>query len=369
MKKLFTILALLSVAFTANAQNISDIAWLRKVKVQTSIDAVGNGVKGKIFFVAPKNCKTNDVTGVYFVENSYKDSNDMHQPIHVTGLIYHDTGDGKEYLGIKVVEELYKSESDVQPCAYMEREIKLDDVSAQYIIDTSTGDTEWKFDPVLPYTETTNPRTKYPTISFCPNNNHPHAIDLGLPSGTKWACCNVGATKSEEEGGYYAWGETEEKDAYNEVTYQYCTGENPNDYGWYRQNIQYQYIGKDISGTKYDVAHVKWGGSWVMPSVEQLRELLDNCTYECTDLNGVKGGKFTSKTNGASIFLPAADFRSNDYIIGIGSSGSYWSSTSQYLSNVNKAYTLAFHPDSAHWNDVADLHDRYHGRTVRPVCK
>ena len=356
MRKLFTILALMLVAFTANAQNISDIAWLRKVKVQTSIDAVGNGVKGKIFFVAPKNCKTNDVTGVYFVKNSYKDRNDMHQPIHVTGLIYHDTGDGKEYLGIKVVEELYKSESDVQPCGYMEREIKLDDVSAQYIIDTSTGDTEWKFAPDLPFTVTTNPRTKYPTISSCPNNNHPHAIDLGLPSGTKWACCNVGATKPEDYGGYYAWGETETKSTYSWSTYIHCD-----------LTIRSCHnIGKDISGTKYDVAHVKWGGSWVMPSVEQLRELLDNCTYECTDLNGVEGGKFTSKTNGASIFLPAADFRSNDYILPSG--GSYWSSTSKYPSYPEYAYNLNFSPSGAHWNDYG-MHERYLGRTVRPVCK
>ena len=353
MKKLFTILALLSVAFTANAQNISDIAWLRKVKVQTSIDAVGNGVKGKIFFVAPKNCKTNDVTGVYFVKNSYKDSNDMHQPIHVTGLIYHDTGDGKEYLGIKVVEELYKSESDVQPCGYMEREIKLDDVSAQYIIDTSTGDTEWKFDPVLPYTETTNPRTKYPTISFCPNNNHPHAIDLGLPSGTKWACCNVGATKSEEEGGYYAWGETEVKDNYDENSYKYY------------QKGSYVNLGNNISGTQYDVAHVKWGGSWVMPSVEQLRELLDNCTYEWTDLNGVKGGKFTSKTNGASSFLPAAGHRWYDGLGSAGGYGHYWSST-QIPSNSNDAYRLYFNSGGASWSYD---YGRYYGRTVRPVCK
>ena len=55
----------------------------------------------------------------------------------------------------------------------------------------------------------------------CPDDNHPHAIDLGLPSGTKWACCNVGATTPEENGGYYAWGETEEKELYDISTYIY----------------------------------------------------------------------------------------------------------------------------------------------------
>ena len=138
----------------------------------------------------------------------------------------------------------------------------------------------------------------------CPDDHHPHMIDLGLPSGTLWACCNVGADKPEAYGGYYAWGETEEKDKYNEVTYQYCTGDNPNDYGWY-ENSQYQNIGIDIAGTEYDVAHVKWGGSWVMPSADEFKELFNNCTCTMTTINDVYGQEFTSKNNGVSIFLPA----------------------------------------------------------------
>ncbi|MBO4315774.1 MAG: hypothetical protein J5867_07425, partial [Prevotella sp.] len=80
------------------------------------------------------------------------------------------------------------------------------------------------------------------------------AVDLGLPSKTKWASCNVGATKPEEYGGYYAWGETEEKEVYDESTYKYY------------QNDEYVNLGSDISGTEYDVAHVKWGGNWRMPT-------------------------------------------------------------------------------------------------------
>ena len=113
----------------------------------------------------------------------------------------------------------------------------------------------------------------------CPDENHPHVIDLGLPSGTLWACCNVGADKPDGYGGYYAWGEVEEKDEYTEVTYLYCIGEYPNGYGYYSRNRNFQNIGSDIAGTQYDVAHVKWGGSWVMPNIEQCRELLDNCSY------------------------------------------------------------------------------------------
>ncbi len=58
----------------------------------------------------------------------------------------------------------------------------------------------------------------------CPDNNHPHMIDLGLPSGTKWACCNVGATTPEAYGGYYAWGETEEKDYFDQENYEFFEG-------------------------------------------------------------------------------------------------------------------------------------------------
>ena len=192
----------------------------------------------------------------------------------------------------------------------------------------------------------------------CPDDYHPHAIDLGLPSGTKWACCNVGADKPEGFGGHYAWGETEEKEAYNEVTYQYCTGEDPNDYGWYGQNTQYQDIGYDIAGTQYDVAHVKWGDSWVMPSVDEIKELFYNCTCTLTYMNGVFGQIFTSKSNGASIFLPAADLSYPGLI------GEYWSSTQQQ-SNLKWAYGLYFHSDGTNWDYFA----RALGLTIRPVKK
>ena len=114
-----------------------------------------------------------------------------------------------------------------------------------------------------------------PLVSLCPDDHHPHQIDLGLPSGTKWACCNVGADKPEAYGGYYAWGETEEKDVYNDVTYQYSTGEDGNGDGYYDDyHVEtsfdvygvWQSLGDDIAGSQYDVAQVKWGGDWQMPT-------------------------------------------------------------------------------------------------------
>ena len=96
-----------------------------------------------------------------------------------------------------------------------------------------------------------------PTIASaqCPDNNHPHMIDLGLPSGTKWACCNVGASKPEDYGDYYAWGEVNEwgditgsKNDYSWKTYAYCDGSEEGCF----------FLGNDIAKTNWDAAHVKW---------------------------------------------------------------------------------------------------------------
>ena len=188
----------------------------------------------------------------------------------------------------------------------------------------------------------------------CPDNKHPHMIDLGLPSGTKWACCNIGAEKPEGYGGYYAWGETQTKSTYNDDTYLYC-----------KNDSSYQSIGSDIAGTQYDVAHMKWGGSWMMPSADQQDELISNCTYEWTTVNGVKGGKFTSKKNGASIFLPAAGYRWSDVLYFAGSDGDYWSST-QSPSDSDGAFGLYFRSGSSYWNGNEY---RIIGHTVRPVSR
>jgi len=178
------------------------------------------------------------------------------------------------------------------------------------------------------------------------------AIDLGLPSGTKWASCNVGATKPEEYGGYYAWGETEEKDVYSEDTYQYY------------QNGSYVSLGSDISGTEYDVAHVKWGGNWVMPTHDEQMELLSNCTSEWTTLNGVNGRKFTGP-NGNSIFLPAAGGRWYGDLYHAGEYGYYWSSA-QNPDISDDAYGLGIDSGYAYWYYY---YNRYGGLSVRPVVR
>lgn len=186
----------------------------------------------------------------------------------------------------------------------------------------------------------------------CPDDNHPHIIDLGLPSGTKWACCNVGALKPENYGGYYAWGETEVKDDYSWETYLYCDG----------TKETCHFLG-DICGTEYDVAHVKMGGLWHMPNLVQMQELVENCTYEWITVNGVNGGKFTSKTNGNSIFIPADGSRVNTRLYDWGISGHYWSGT-PLLDVDDYAGSILLTSGFLNWNN---RFYRYRGLPVRPV--
>lgn len=183
----------------------------------------------------------------------------------------------------------------------------------------------------------------------CPDDHHPHLIDLGLPSGTKWACCNVGAATPRDYGGYYAWGETEENYLYDWSSYSHCDDSEETCYS----------IGSDIAGTEYDVAHVNWGGSWVMPSSIQMKELVDNCLFE----EMIEGKKITGP-NGGSIFLPYAGNKWNDEFYNDPRSGEYWSST-QDPSNLNEACNLYFYFGNSIVGNSTN--SRYIGFSVRPV--
>lgn len=149
----------------------------------------------------------------------------------------------------------------------------------------------------------------------CPDGNHPHMIDLGLPSGTKWACCNVGANNPEARGGYYAWGETEEKENYTYDTYKWKNKNN---------NLFVDYRNKTarnktvVLNPQDDVAHVKWGGNWRMPTKEEVDELCNNTTAKVEAINNVWGAMFKSKINGTTLFLPAVGWRYYDQLGGDG---------------------------------------------------
>lgn len=200
----------------------------------------------------------------------------------------------------------------------------------------------------------------------CPDDNHPHLIDLGLPSGTKWACCNVDAQLPSDFGRFYAWGETSPKYDFEHVNYQYATGEDWNEDGFFDDYHpetgtygRWQYLGDDIAGTEYDVAHVKWGDSWVMPSTEQFEELCELCTWEGEDADGVPGYNVIGP-NGNIIFLPATD--EPDHYYDQPKNGLYWSSTCS-IEREDWARGLQFEYG---WKIVYEF-NRFYGRGVRPV--
>lgn len=199
------------------------------------------------------------------------------------------------------------------------------------------------------------------SYTSCPDSHHPHMIDLGLPSGTKWACCNVGASKPEDYGGYYAWGETHTKSDYTFETYVYWQDSNGN--GNWDWDDEFTYIGSDIAGTQYDAATANWGSLWVMPSYTQVGELEDNCFYIGVVENGIEGTRFTG-SNGASIFLPDAGYRWEYGLDDAGSLGSYWSSS---LKETDTYSANHFGYGIGGRGTVIDY--RYFGRSVRPVRK
>lgn len=194
-------------------------------------------------------------------------------------------------------------------------------------------------------------------------------IDLGLPSGIKWAWCNIGAEKPEDYGNYYAWGEVLPKEDYSFATYKYANGTSHEDpkLTKYCNKADYGDNGfidnKTTLEPEDDAAHVNWGGSWRMPTDAEWTELREQCDWTWTTQNGINGYRVTSKTNSNSIFLPAAGYRDGTTLHDVGYDGYYWSSSlAEYLPRL--AWGLYFYLFSV---------DRYHysrdfGLSVRPVC-
>lgn len=195
----------------------------------------------------------------------------------------------------------------------------------------------------------------------CDDANHVHAVDLGL--SVKWACCNVGATKPEEYGGYYAWGETEEKNDYTWSTYKWCRGDFDT-LTKYCTSSRYGHVdNKTVLEPEDDVAHVKWGGSWRMPTADEIKELNDKCSWTWTTRNGVNGYKVIGP-NGNSIFLPAAGIRGSTEVDGR-VTGGFWSSSLYDYYDSGYAYDLLFLDGGHVWSGTSrDL-----GCSVRPVCE
>ena len=194
-------------------------------------------------------------------------------------------------------------------------------------------------------------------------NGHEY-VDLGLPSGTLWATCNVGASKPEGYGNYYAWGETTTKDIYNTDTYKYVNGDSKT-LTKYCNNSTFGDNGftDNLSMLQgRDDPAISWGSGWHLPSKAQCDELLANTNNKWTTQNGVAGRLFTSKKNGKTLFLPAAGTRSDNELYGAGSSGYYWS-RSLVADAPFEVWTLFFSSDNRQVNSFY----RYSGSSVRPV--
>ncbi len=170
-------------------------------------------------------------------------------------------------------------------------------------------------------------------------------VDLGLPSGLKWATCNVGATKPEDYGSYFAWGETKTKSIYTWENYKFRVAGNSDETAVFNKYNTASNRGSvdnkknlDLSD---DVARAYWGNSWRMPTVKEINELLEQCSWSWTSQGEKKGFTVLSRTNGNSIFLPAGGNRKGSDLENAGSHGLYWSS-SLYIEEPCSAWILSF---------------------------
>ncbi len=175
-------------------------------------------------------------------------------------------------------------------------------------------------------------------------NGHEY-VDLGLPSGLKWATCNIGADSPSASGDYIAWGELEPKDEYTEA--------NNTTY-----NLPLTQISADIN---YDAAAVRWGETWRIPTREEMEELRDECSWEWMTDGETPGFKVTG-SNGKHIFLPASGFVFVTTPYFVEQYGYYWTSVSG-TDNYLGAFSMCFASETI---DVA-WYFRYAGLTIRPV--
>ena len=137
-----------------------NLPFFSRRKVQEVVPAIGDGVKAYLVFTKlKKQGEENDVLQIYYIEHSYYDDNEQHDPPDVRGLIYHNLGEEKEFLGIKIYQPIYRANGTRSG---MMSEVKLDDVSAQYLIDFKTDDTKWKDKTGITYEETNSPRVMVP---------------------------------------------------------------------------------------------------------------------------------------------------------------------------------------------------------------
>ena len=195
-------------------------------------------------------------------------------------------------------------------------------------------------------------------------------VDLGLPSGTLWATCNIGANSPEDYGYYFAWGVTEPKSVYNWDKYKYCKG-SASTLTKYCTNSEYGYNGFTDNLVELlpedDAATASWSEGWQMPSTEQLRELInDDYTVKgLANRNGVQGILITSRTNANQIFLPFGGWVTDRYRTEAGETGNYWSRSLDTI-DPYPHYAEQLQIKSNSYKVASNI--RCDGASVRPVC-
>ena len=203
-------------------------------------------------------------------------------------------------------------------------------------------------------------------------------VDLGLPSGLKWAKCNLGASKPSELGDYYAWGETEPKKKYTWATYKwmqdgksewkyitkYTIADGVTDAIWYDSSGNFIGDNKTVLDAADDAATQQLGSPWRMPTEDEFKELRRNCTVIRTTQGGVKGYQVDAP-NGNSIFLPDAGFRDASGPKDVGKQCLYWSSSHKEGKKSGFAAFIGFGDFAIGW--YLGTYNRETGLPVRPV--
>lgn len=235
---------------------------------------------------------------------------------------------------------------------------------------------ERNHDNTFSYTLTNlNPQSKYYYVAGCLVDGKAHyasvstfntsklvleAVDLGL--NVKWSSCNIGASAPEEYGCYYAWGEVLTKEEYNRLTYKWFSSDGTKIIKYYWSPWSQSRDDKHELDPEDDVAQVLTNGKWRMPTKQDLRDLLDKCTWAYTTHEGVAGCLVTSKINNNSIFIPASGVYNGTTLYG-GERGNIYSS---YTWGDDCATSLYFYESDR--LEIGDSY-RYLGHPVRPVCE
>ena len=311
---------------------------------------------------------TKEVMGQFI---TWRDGN----PIYATPIVQYDSvahrrnivGDTLRIIFSNAADALLQY--DMQPVVWQHRQVTITDSAQllsveQYKAIAQGGDTsQFIIEPTIIYTDTLYVRNIVDTVY---KNSHAY-VDLGL--SVMWATCNVGAESPEEYGDYFAWGEVEPKEEYTWENYKWCDG----DYtklNKYCTKEQYGIVDNQvILELNDDAAHVNMGGNWRMPTLVECKELVSQCTWVWTTINGVNGHQITGP-NGNSIFLPATGAITKAGLQQEGSSGYYWinsiSSTNPY--NADDIFNRPIAEGGMSNSYGINAYFRYIGRVIRPVC-